>query len=196
MVCVADSCRNDGTATWWATLPTARRMPTSSRSSKLYVKQANDATQWRICVAHISHSSRAQIGGDSRIGPKYLKPGFGFGGPCFPRDNRAFGQYAESLGIEPMLPRATDNYNAVHATYMADLLLKQNLDQVPHLILLILFLSSVQSVPYSYSREREQYTFEDVAYKEKSSVPIIEESQKLVVRAELVAVVAVVGEVY
>lgn len=30
------------------------------------------------------------IGTDSRIGKKYLKAGVGFGGTCFPRDNRAF----------------------------------------------------------------------------------------------------------
>ena len=30
------------------------------------------------------------IGCDSRIGKKYLKAGVGFGGTCFPRDNRAF----------------------------------------------------------------------------------------------------------
>jgi UDP-glucose 6-dehydrogenase len=32
------------------------------------------------------------IGGDSRIGDKYLNYGYGFGGPCFPRDNRALGK--------------------------------------------------------------------------------------------------------
>ena len=37
------------------------------------------------------------IGGDRRIGSLCLKPGYGFGGPCFPRDNRAFGCYAETL---------------------------------------------------------------------------------------------------
>ena len=31
----------------------------------------------------------AAIGADSRIGSKYLNYGFGFGGPCFPRDNRS-----------------------------------------------------------------------------------------------------------
>ena len=30
------------------------------------------------------------IGKDTRIGGKYIKPGLGFGGPCFPRDNEAF----------------------------------------------------------------------------------------------------------
>jgi nucleotide sugar dehydrogenase len=31
------------------------------------------------------------IGKDQRIGSKYIRPGYGFGGPCFPRDNRALG---------------------------------------------------------------------------------------------------------
>ncbi len=34
------------------------------------------------------------LGTDSRIGPKYLTSGLGFGGPCFPRDNRAFISFA------------------------------------------------------------------------------------------------------
>lgn len=34
------------------------------------------------------------VGADSRVGTKYLRPGYGFGGPCFPRDNRALGGYA------------------------------------------------------------------------------------------------------
>ena len=29
------------------------------------------------------------IGSDSRIGTKYFKPGYSFGGPCFPRDTKA-----------------------------------------------------------------------------------------------------------
>ncbi len=37
------------------------------------------------------------IGTDSRIGKKYLNPGGAFGGPCFPRDNRAFARYAGEI---------------------------------------------------------------------------------------------------
>ncbi len=33
------------------------------------------------------------MGHDSRIGSKYIKPGLGFGGPCFPRDNEAFMEF-------------------------------------------------------------------------------------------------------
>src|SRR5690606_20436380 len=48
------------------------------------------------------------IGSDSRIGQKCLKYGYGFGGPCFPRDNRALGKYAKKIGVEPLLCVATN----------------------------------------------------------------------------------------
>ena len=40
------------------------------------------------------------IGTDSRIGAKYLMPGFGFGGPCFPRDNKALAVCADLVRNE------------------------------------------------------------------------------------------------
>lgn len=43
------------------------------------------------------------LGSDTRIGPKYLKGGLGFGGPCFPRDNQAFQAFARESGVEPRL---------------------------------------------------------------------------------------------
>jgi UDPglucose 6-dehydrogenase len=54
------------------------------------------------------------IGSDSRIGNRYLNYGFGFGGPCFPRDNRAFGIFAKDMGVEPYISRATDLANDDH----------------------------------------------------------------------------------
>lgn len=38
------------------------------------------------------------IGADSRIGPRFLQPGLGFGGSCFPKDIRAFAARAEEIG--------------------------------------------------------------------------------------------------
>ena len=51
------------------------------------------------------------LSSDSRIGPKYLKAGGSYGGPCFPRDNRAFSRVAELAGVETHLPEATDATN-------------------------------------------------------------------------------------
>lgn len=40
------------------------------------------------------------MGLDGRIGPKFLHPGPGFGGSCFPKDTRAFVHQGEVRGIE------------------------------------------------------------------------------------------------
>ncbi len=39
------------------------------------------------------------MGLDHRIGPKFLQPGPGFGGSCFPKDTRAVAQIAEENGL-------------------------------------------------------------------------------------------------
>ena len=51
------------------------------------------------------------LGLDSRIGVKYLKGALGYGGPCFPRDNVAFGQLARALGARADIAEATDRLN-------------------------------------------------------------------------------------
>ncbi len=51
------------------------------------------------------------VGADSRIGRKYLKSAIGYGGPCFPRDNKAFAALAHLLGARPDLAEATDSIN-------------------------------------------------------------------------------------
>lgn len=98
------------------------------------------------------------VGKDGRIGLKNLKPGYGFGGPCFPRDNIALGNYASLLGIEPVLFRATDKTNQLHADYQVKKLLEQNLPE---------------------------YVFEGVCYKSDCPVPIIENSQKLIIAQKI-----------
>jgi len=98
------------------------------------------------------------IGKDKRIGSACLMPGYGFGGPCFPRDNRALGNYAKLKGIEPLSLIATDELNKKHTAYMAKKFIDMNL-------------------PY--------YVFEDVSYKPNCAVPIIEESQRLEVAVQV-----------
>ncbi len=58
----------------------------------------------------------AAIGLDTRIGSKYLKGSLPYGGPCFPRDNRAFAQFAQKIGVQASIAKATDlvNENMTH----------------------------------------------------------------------------------
>jgi len=51
------------------------------------------------------------IGLDSRIGAKYFKTGLGFGGPCFPRDNRAFAAFARDYGNRAKISELVDEIN-------------------------------------------------------------------------------------
>ena len=51
------------------------------------------------------------VGSDSRVGIKYLKGAMGYGGPCFPRDNIAFGALARKIGARADLAEATDRIN-------------------------------------------------------------------------------------
>ncbi len=51
------------------------------------------------------------VGGDSRVGRKYLKGAIGYGGPCFPRDNKAFAALGRRLGVNAELAEATDKIN-------------------------------------------------------------------------------------
>lgn len=59
----------------------------------------------------------AAIGSDSRISPKYLKYGFGYGGPCFPRDNRALGKFGADNDMPLYLSQATDRVNESHLDF-------------------------------------------------------------------------------
>lgn len=65
------------------------------------------------------------IGMDTRIGHKYLRPGFGFAGPCFPRDNFAVRALGEKLNIDPILSHAVDVVNLRQPWRIKNSLLKE-----------------------------------------------------------------------
>jgi len=60
------------------------------------------------------HNVLSAIGSDSRIGNKYLGWGYGFGGPCFPRDNRALNFFARQHDVVNNIGEATDISNKIH----------------------------------------------------------------------------------
>lgn len=51
------------------------------------------------------------IGMDKRIGRGYLTGGFGYGGPCFPRDNVALNFVGKHLGASTRLLEVNDEFN-------------------------------------------------------------------------------------
>lgn len=103
-----------------ATRPTARISVVNAELAKLAV---NTYVTMKITYANLlarlcEHLPGGDVdavtdalGLDGRIGRKYLKGGLGYGGPCFPRDNRAMLCLARRLGVPFNLAEATDRAN-------------------------------------------------------------------------------------
>lgn len=99
------------------------------------------------------------ISSDSRIGNKYFRAGYSFGDSCFSRDTKTLGLILEQSNINNDLLVSNTTYNNFHILFEVKQLLNQN---------------------------KNEYIFENVCYKENSSIPIIEESIKLKIAKELV----------
>lgn len=54
---------------------------------------------------------RSGIGSDSRIGKKFLYPGIGYGGSCFPKDIKALINMADKRGYDMRLLKAVEQVN-------------------------------------------------------------------------------------
>lgn len=63
------------------------------------------------------------MGMDGRIGPKFLHPGPGFGGSCFPKDIRALAGFGRRFGAPQALVEATEALNEARKAEMADRIL-------------------------------------------------------------------------
>lgn len=96
------------------------------------------------------------IGADSRIGNKYLRYGFGYGGPCFPRDNRALAMYAEDIDMPAKISKATDESNDLHLRYQVENFAKKH-------------------------NKNELVTFDTVTYKPESTLLVESQQLKLAV---------------
>ncbi len=65
-------------------------------------------------------SVRRGIGSDNRIGPKFLFPGVGYGGSCFPKDLRAILSTAEQVGGKLAVIDAAERANHVQKRVLGD----------------------------------------------------------------------------
>lgn len=52
--------------------------------------------------------------------------GFGYGGPCYPRDNRAMHHYAQRIGMQYPYATITDEFNDNHVDFLTTYLISMN----------------------------------------------------------------------
>jgi UDPglucose 6-dehydrogenase len=76
----------------------------------------------RLCeaVGADIEAVRLGTGSDSRIGPKFLFAGAGFGGSCFPKDIRALAKMGEDAGVSLKIPAAVDQINVAQKRMLAE----------------------------------------------------------------------------
>ena len=63
---------------------------------------------------------RSGIGSDTRIGRKFLYPGIGYGGSCFPKDVKALIKTAEQNGYDMRVLRAVEEVNEIQKSALFD----------------------------------------------------------------------------
>ena len=96
---------------------------TSTKSAEIIKHASNAFLALKIsfinAVSNLCEATDANVeqvaqgmGLDSRIGPKFLRPGIGYGGSCFPKDVAAFRSVAEQLGIDFGLLTEVEKINA------------------------------------------------------------------------------------
>jgi UDPglucose 6-dehydrogenase len=84
---------------------------TSTKSAEIIKHASNAFLAMKIsfinAVSNLCEATNANVeqvargmGLDSRIGPKFLRPGIGYGGSCFPKDVAAFRSVADQLGVD------------------------------------------------------------------------------------------------
>lgn len=89
----------------------AKLITTSAHSAELIKHASNAFLAMKIsfvnAVANICEAAGADVqevcegmGADARIGDKFLRPGIGYGGSCFPKDLTAFRSVARECGYE------------------------------------------------------------------------------------------------
>lgn len=92
--------------------------------------------------------------GDHQWGKSSMRFGFGYGGPCYPRDNRSLQHYTDSIDVPNPLTKINDDINREHVDFLTAWLIKQNTNN-------------------------KSYYFEYISY--KPGVKIFEESHQLMV---------------
>lgn len=95
---------------------------TSTKSAEIIKHASNAFLALKIsfinAVSNLCEAADANVqqvaqgmGLDSRIGPKFLRPGIGYGGSCFPKDVAAFRSVADQMGVDFSLLAEVEKIN-------------------------------------------------------------------------------------
>lgn len=103
--------RNDAVKGSCSVMTPPALLLTSTKSAEIIKHASNAFLALKIsfinAVSNLCEAAEADveqvahgIGADRRIGPRFLRPGIGYGGSCFPKDVAAFRSVAENLGFD------------------------------------------------------------------------------------------------
>ena len=66
------------------------------------------------------------------VGTRLIDFGFGYGGPCLPRDNRSLVKFAEKIGYNYELGDLVDQFNDKHVDFLYDYYCSDNKNNLPY----------------------------------------------------------------
>ena len=105
--------------------PIARMSPVEAEITKI---ASNTHETMRVSFANMLLSVCSQVPGADvdritealahRMGRRFFKGALPYGGPCWPRDNRALAAFMDAMGVPSRMPKAVDLFNRDHGDHV------------------------------------------------------------------------------
>lgn len=105
--------------------PIARMSPVEAEITKI---ASNTHETMRVSFANMLLSVCSEVPGADvdritealahRMGKRFFKGAVPYGGPCWPRDNRALALFMDLIGVPSRMPRTVDLFNDEHGRYV------------------------------------------------------------------------------
>lgn len=111
-----------GAVGWVASVVASKYAANSMLATR--ISFMNDVANLCELVGADVNMVRSGIGSDTRIGRKFLYPGIGYGGSCFPKDVKALIKTAEQNGYQMRVLHAVEEVNELQKSILFDKLCK------------------------------------------------------------------------
>jgi UDPglucose 6-dehydrogenase len=113
--------------------PLAPMRPIEAEITKI---ASNTHETMRVSFANMVMAFCEEIGGANsdtvtnalshRLGRRFFKGAVPYGGPCWPRDNKALAAIMGTVNVDSIMPKAIDSYNATHGDYVTGIVLARS----------------------------------------------------------------------